>query len=153
MGDQRTWIFQANPDRYRISDSLRSEEREMWNLNQHTREVHAGDRVFIWISGESAGIYAVGTVTSEPVKMPDTPTGQGYWRERQGGKQPRPRVDVKYTRKRLDRPLLREFMLADPVLRDLEIIKSPRGTNFPVSERECEAITRWLDDADDGEGD
>jgi hypothetical protein len=63
-GIRQTWIFQANPERYRILESLSAQHVELWNLRQHAHDVHAGDRVLIWLSGQDAGIYAIGTVLS-----------------------------------------------------------------------------------------
>src|SRR5665648_774097 len=42
----RNWIFQANPDRYRIETSLSVEQEELWNLMQHRTEISVGDHVF-----------------------------------------------------------------------------------------------------------
>ena len=139
------WIFQANPNRYRILDSLQMEKEELWNLNQHAGEIQSGDDVFIWVAGESAGIYAVGTVRSEPSMTSDTPVGQGYWIDPHDGARPKPRVLVRYSRKLVSRPLLRAYIQNDPDLKNLSILRFPRGTNFPVTDEEYQAILRWLD--------
>jgi len=143
----RTWIFQANPNKYRILKSLESEVEEYWNLNQHAKDVHIGDRVLIWISGPDAGIYAVGTVTTEPVMMPDSPSGLEYWLLMREGRRPKPRVLVRYDRKLLGRPLLKALIRNDPELWDLEILHFPRGTNFPLADHQWSAIAAWLDDS------
>jgi hypothetical protein len=138
-----TWIFQANPDRYRIEDSLSFEDSELWNLNQHADDVSLGDRVLIWISGSSAGIYAVGTAVTEPLERPDTPKGQRYWKDEGGGEKPKPRVRVRYDRV-LDKPLLKDYLLCDPELEAMRIIRAPMGTNFPVSKKEWRFLDQWL---------
>src|SRR4051812_24312473 len=61
--ETRTWLFQANPDKYDIFETLQLGE-ELWNLRQHAREVRVGDRVLIWVCGDDAGIYAVGRVVT-----------------------------------------------------------------------------------------
>jgi hypothetical protein len=143
---QRTWIFQANPSKYDIFHSLASEREELWNLNQHAREVNVGDRILIWISGQDAGIYAVGTVLTPAVTRSDSGTGIGYWHTKKDGLQPKQRVLVRYDTVFLDRPLTRDYLRADPELWDLSILRSPRGTNFSVSDAEWDAIRLWLED-------
>lgn len=143
--ETRVWIFQANPDRYRIFDSLQRETDEYWNLNQYSKDVQVGNRVLIWISGENAGIYAIGTVIDPPVLTADSETGIGYWIDKADGRLPKARVRVRYDQLLLDRPLSKTFLQADPDLWGLRIITFPRGTNFPVSDTEWNAIKRWLD--------
>ena len=143
----RYWLFQANPRRYRIIESLRTESEEWWNLNQHADDVRVGDRVLIWISGSEAGVYAVGTVVTPPIVTPDSTTGQAYWLAPEQGKQAKPRVRVRYDRVLLDRPLLKAYLEADPNLWSLRILQFPRGTNFPVDFEEWGAIQEWLDAA------
>ena len=132
-GQRNTWIFQASPKLYKITDSLRLENEEMWNLRQHHRHVRLGDRVLIWISGDRAGIYALGTVISNPVVQSDSPKGISYWNDKQQGFRPIARVRVRYERILLNHPLLRDFLSCDPDLWKLSILRNPRGTNFTVT--------------------
>lgn len=148
--DVRHWVFQANPARYRIHDSLRREAEEWWNLLQHAADVQVGDLIAIWLSGDEAGIYALGTVVDGPITMPDSVRGQGYWENPKDGIAPKPRVRVRYDRVLLDRPLRKAFLEADPSLWDLRVIRAPRGTNFAMSEEEWQALQIWLDE--DGPG-
>jgi hypothetical protein len=142
-----TWIFQANPTIYDIHTSLRVEAEEYWNCNQHYKKIRAGDRVLIWIAGKRSGVYALGTVMSDPVVRPDSAKGQAYWTDPENGRSARPRVRVKYDRVFLSRPLYRDFLQCDPELWDLTILARPQGTNFAVDEREWQAIEGWLVDA------
>lgn len=141
---RRTWIFQANPAKYRIKESLLLERQELWNLNQHATDVCPGDRVLIWICGKDAGIYAVGTIMTAPVMMADTVRGMAYWLDPAAGKRPKARVNVRYDKVFRDKPRYKRFLLADPALRGLSILRSPRGTNFSVTESEWLALLRWL---------
>jgi 5-methylcytosine-specific restriction protein B len=143
----RTWIFQANPSKYCIGESLRAENEEYWNLNQHVREVAVGDRVLIWICGKNAGVYAVGTVLTVPIPMADSAKGQGYWLDKAAGRREKPRVRVRYDRLFVDRPLYKDFIECDPDLWNLAILRQPRGTNFAVSEAEWQALRVWFGDS------
>jgi len=140
-----TWIFQANPAHYDIAASLTRERTEFWNCIQHAGKIRAGDRVLIWISGRQAGIYALGEILTNPEDRVDSETGQRYWKSG-GGHQVRPRVQVRYQRTLLDRPLLKQYLLWDPALGALNIINQPRGTNFAVTPAEWTALQVWLDD-------
>lgn len=140
-----TWIFQANPNDYIIHESLRTENRELWNCRQHAKKISSGDRVLIWICGKEAGIYAVGTVETDPEERPDSVVGRGYWKKKREGERWYPRVSVSYQTVLLDKPLLKKFLMWDPELDNLKIIANPRGTNFSVSQLEWEAIKLWLE--------
>lgn len=140
------WIFQANPAKYRIEESLRVERSEYWNLNQHADSVHSGDRVLIWISGKDAGIYGVGTVIDEPQSRPDSAVGIGYWHNPVEGQRVKPRALVRYDQVLLDRPLHKVFLDFDPVLRNMSIMRFAHGTNFPVTEEEWLTIKAWLNE-------
>lgn len=142
---RRTWLFQANPNKYRIETSLSAETSELWNLNQHWKEIRAGDRVLIWLSGEDAGIYAIGTVMTDPCLSPDSPIGQNYWYDPEEGRKVKARVRVRYDRTFLDRPLLKPLVAADPSLVNLAVLRSPRGTNFRVSDDEWNALLKWFE--------
>lgn len=141
-----TWIFQANPAKYDIHTSLRVEAEEYWNCNQHHKKIRTGDRVLIWISGKRSGVYALGTVVSDPVVRPDSAKGQGYWADPENGRRVRPRVRVRYERVFLDKPLYRDFLQCDPDLWNLSIFARPVGTNFPVREAEWRSLEGWLNE-------
>lgn len=146
---RRTWIFQGSPDKYHLSTSLQIEREEFWNLNQHAKDVRAGDRVLIWISGSEAGIYALGTVLTDPVVRPDSSTGVGYWCNPREGLKAKARVRVRYDRLLFDCPLRKVYLQADPTLWDLSILRMPRATNFAVTEEEWQAIHAWLNNNSD----
>lgn len=144
MQKQKIWIFQANPNKYQIFDSLSTESGEYWNLNQYAKEVQRGDIVLIWLSGDEAGIYATGEVKNNPAVMPDSIQGQAYWTDKSEGRKIKPRVYIEYKYKFLENPILKKFLEIDPQLWNLKILSFPRGTNFPVSEAEWQSLQKWL---------
>jgi predicted RNA-binding protein with PUA-like domain len=145
ISPRQTWLFQANPLLYRIEESLKKEGSEKWNLRQHHKDVQLGDRVLIWISGKRAGIYALGTVMTTPVVEADSPIGIEYWNDKRQGHRPIARVWVQYNQVFVDQPLLKDFLICDPELWSLKVIRSPRGTNYAVSEEEWLAIRGWIE--------
>lgn len=140
----RVWIFQANPKKYRIEESLKTEPAEYWSVTRYVQEIHDGDRVLIWISGVKAGICAIGTVVGEPVLQTDSPIGIDHWRDRAEGTKIKPRVLVRYDSVFLDCPLATALLGLDPALSELSILISAQGTNFKVKDEEWQAIKPML---------
>lgn len=149
VASPRHWVFQANPTRYRIHNSLKQETEEWWNLNQHVEKIRIGDSIAVWVSGTEAGIYALGKVIEGPIDRPDSVQGQGYWADAAEGLKSKPRVRVRYNQLLFERPLLKVFLEADPDLWDLSVIRAPRGTNFPVRPEEWRALQNWVAGDDD----
>jgi hypothetical protein len=79
----------------------------------------AGDEVYFYVSGAAAGIYVVGTVVAGPVKR-SRPDEFGEWK-----------VGVRYDA-RIDPPILRAELLAEPVLARVSLFTRWQGTNFPL---------------------
>jgi hypothetical protein len=99
----------------------------------------------IWVSGKAAGVYAIGSILSVPVLQPDSPKGVSYWYNPIEGLQTRARALVKYERKLLENPLLKEYLQWDFELKNLSIFRRPMGTNFRVTPQEWEALSKWLE--------
>jgi len=93
--------------------------------------VRADDRVLIWKSGEQSGIYAI-TEIIEPPKIIALPPDIGYWIDtsRVGVK---PCAKIRFTSKLLEKPLLRENLKQDPMLKNLIIIRQPNATNYKIT--------------------
>src|SRR5207248_8109233 len=66
----RAWLFQASTDHYDVDAALRELTEVRWPVQQHTRDVQAGDRAFLWAPGPDAGLVAVGTVLAAPGNLP-----------------------------------------------------------------------------------
>lgn len=141
---RRVWIFQSNPEMYDLREFLGRPEvgpgtADSWILRQHADDVHDGDTVLLWVSGPDAGIYATGSIVGEsflrpredwePDDAPDESRAIGY------------RLD----RSLLDHPVKREDLLSNPVLKDLQIIKQPNGTNYKVTSQQWEMLRTLLD--------
>ena len=130
--ESRAWLFQANPDYFELDAALASLDSIEWTVKRYpSTEVHAGDRAYIWRSGsQTGGIVAVGSIVSEIYDAPPDPAEAPYWKSEQfKGVQPRVRIAIDRV---LDQPLLRSILREDPVLKDLHVIRAPRGTVYPV---------------------
>lgn len=141
---RRVWIFQSNPDLYDLREFLSRPDigpgaTDSWLLRQHADEVADGDTVLFWIAGRDAGIYATGTIVGEsfirrreewePDDAPAESRAIGY------------RLD----RSLVDHPVLRADLLTKPVLAELQIIRQPSGTNFPVTQQQWEMLRTLLE--------
>jgi hypothetical protein len=140
----RAWIFQANPRIYDVDGALRSLSQDDWLVRQHRREIHEGDRAYIWRSGDDPGIVAVATVLSEPEERLGNPDSEPFNRagDQFGAAEPRVLISIDRV---LDAPISRKTMLDDEVLRDLQIIRQRQGTNFAVTPEQDERLRALLD--------
>ena len=58
--------LQGNPGKYYdVIGALRDGALKTWRVNQHKKEIKAGERVIIWVTGENSGCYGLATIMSE----------------------------------------------------------------------------------------
>ncbi|MFZ9736399.1 MAG: EVE domain-containing protein [Prochlorotrichaceae cyanobacterium] len=132
------WLFQGNPRYYKVLDAIQDFEQLPWTVTRYAKEMKVGEGVLIWMSGSEAGIYAIATMVSLP-EIIAKPPDMAYWLE-QGKLGQKPCATIRFTQKLLDRPLLRSELKADPVLKDLTVIKQPNSTNFKVTEEQWQRV-------------
>jgi predicted RNA-binding protein with PUA-like domain len=134
-----TWIFQGSPEIWDVVAGVSKLKRPNWSVRQHKDEIKAGDKVYIWVSGRSAGIVGIATVTSAPGYYADSveeialyPGGPP---SKFQGRQLRVylNIDDDLTTRRIARLQL----LNHPILKDLDIIRMPRGTNFRITPQQA----------------
>ena len=142
-----SWIFQANPNRYDILGALSDPECEetMWSVNQHRDNIRNGDTAFIWMSGPSAGIYAVADITSDPRMVSGDAEDDRYWRSSADVGAPRLVVGIRITRNLVSAPILKSELLGIPQLRDLEILRFAQATNFAVTQTQRAEILKLVE--------
>lgn len=58
------WLFQANPKIFRLKEALRAEVITSFAVKSHQQSITVGDKVILWQTGKTAGVYALATVTS-----------------------------------------------------------------------------------------
>ena len=118
---------------------------EHWEVRQHAKEIKAGDRAFIWEAGPDAGIVAVAIVKSDPAPMEDTPEEAKFYPNGPPlefqGKRLRVRVEVV---QEITPIIHRSLLVKDPILKDLKIIRNPRGTNFSITEEQVDKLDALL---------
>jgi hypothetical protein len=72
------WIFQGNQKNYDVISALRDGAVKTWSINQHKKEIKTGDRVIIWVTGESRGCYGLATVMSEVQSLEEDAKESSY---------------------------------------------------------------------------
>jgi len=122
-------------------------ETEQWLTSQHARYIHEGDMVAIWASGEKAGVYAIGEVTTKYRQKSLAPEQEKYWSKKADiyKFQEKNSVVVKYLKVVIGRPLLEGECSKDPILSAMQVLKNPQGTNFPLTKKQWNRILELMD--------
>lgn len=149
----RTWLFQANPDTFDIDGYLVDRERITWSVNQEhlARQMASGDEMYLWRAIGSAGdrevsgVVASGQLLEVPAVFEDEPESRPFWKDG-GAHGPSLRVWIQVTKVANKRELLkRDWMLEDPVLSGLAVLKLRNLTNYPVTDAQAERLRRlWM---------
>ncbi len=122
-------------------------ETEQWLTSRHIGDIHEGDKVAIWASGEKAGIYAVGEIITNPRKSPLNPEQEKYWTNKEDARRfgENYSVTVKYSKVITNRPLLENLCHTDPILSDMVVLKAVQGTNFSLTKMHWNRIMELID--------
>jgi predicted RNA-binding protein with PUA-like domain len=143
VASQRTWIFQANPEKYDVEAAVAALPEIHWLVSRHIKEIKPGDTVYLWVSGADAGIVAQATVLTEPGPEVVAEEELPYYLD--GAKfegdplRVRLLIDRAFKR-RITRRELQEHV----VLKDLTIIRAPYNTNYAVTPEQAEALLALL---------
>ncbi len=143
----RIWIFQCNPEKYKIDKALEDPNVKQgfhWKVRQHPTEIAKGHIGLMWRSGKSAGIIAITELISDPGEFVESDAEKGYWIDSKNEEGIQFRVKMK-VRKKLSELLTKEKIKGTEGLQDLSIVKMPRGTNFPVTPEQWEIIEKLIE--------
>ena len=137
----RTWIFQASPKFSNVKGAVRSVEEPVCLVQQFTREIGPGDRVYLWECGTRAGIIALAEVLEAPRVQPEPAEQLPFIREGEkfAGEQLRVRLRI---RKQISPVISRTYLLSRPELAGLTILRCARGTNFRVTQHEAAVLEK-----------
>jgi len=142
--DNRTWIFQANPQVYDVRGAIRKLSQIAWTVSRHKDEIAPGDRVYLWESGPQGGIVGVARVVAQVSTGPMPTDDVTFWK-----KEPeKTDLDKAWVQLRIlgiIEPVLERAQIASkPELSNLRILRQPQGTNFVVQKKESEVLESLL---------
>jgi len=126
------WLFKSDPEHYSYQDLARDRET-VWdgisnNLAlRNLRNVCRGDEVMIYHSGDERAVVGLAKVLSDP--YPDPKNNEARLVV----------VDVA-ARRTLPRPIGLDEIKKQPALKDFDLVRLPRLSVMPVSEKQWEAI-------------
>jgi hypothetical protein len=129
---KHVWLFGANKEWYDLTKEVKRRKGHDWNVECYREHrLRPGDTVLLWQSGADAGIYSLGELTSEVYR-----SGKKWL------------VDIRYDHRYnhlLTSPLLKSDLCKDPVLKNLNIIRMPRGRNpFRIYDEQWEALRKLI---------
>jgi MoxR-like ATPase len=139
---QRVWIFQANPKLFDLQARLAeldlekpdADNTEEWTVSRYESQMQSGDIALIWQAGPNAGIYAVAEITGT---FFDRPASFNPNREIERA------AELRF-KQVFHHPITKDELIQHPVLRNLQIIRIPQGTNFSVTHEEWESLQPLL---------
>jgi EVE domain len=140
----RIWIFQSNPEYYRIIEALQLLDKMTFLVSRYKDEVNVDDIVLVWVSGKHAGIYAQATVTEGVAMRISNGPDAEFWMDAEAAAEPRPRVVLSLNRKFLANPVPRSEVSGTHGLQNMMILRQPNGTNFAVSPSEWAVLKPLL---------
>lgn len=128
------WVFQCNPQFFKIEEALQNNAITDWNITNHKDKIKVGDKIILWVTGENAGCYALGEVTGFPSKIHNS-TDNEYW---QINEKDQIKAPIKITHNFVNNPIKKEQILSNPKLKNLKY--GIQGTNFTATKTEFEAL-------------
>ncbi|MDP9314434.1 MAG: EVE domain-containing protein, partial [Chloroflexota bacterium] len=143
LHENGAYIFQSNPSYYDLPGAVNALREINWDVNRYVDSIHPGDTVYLWESGDNAGIVAVAHVTSHPGPLGAAPGEEPYLRSLRESR------DLNQVRLVVDRVLPRRVTRVElkdhPVLSNMLIMRAPNSTNFKLTDEEAEVLADFID--------
>ena len=119
-GKANYWIFHCNPDYWNSKKELQKYSTGKFRINKkYENEIKPGDKFGLWISGSEAGIYSFGEITSLPAILKDDEERiKEFASKPEDFEEGTLSVELKYTERFPDKPLLRNEILKNGILKD-----------------------------------
>jgi energy-coupling factor transporter ATP-binding protein EcfA2/predicted RNA-binding protein with PUA-like domain len=146
--NNHAWIFQGNPNLFDLKSALSELDQLTWLVKQNKNQIHAGDHVFFWQSGDEAGILGTGIIISEPEIQVENPEERIFNLDQSKfeGAQMRALIEIEEV---FSQSISRKQLLAFPELNNLSILRNAQGTNFPVTTEEADFLEKLISKTQD----
>ncbi|MFN7118112.1 MAG: AAA family ATPase [Saprospiraceae bacterium] len=129
------WLFQANPQVFRLRDALQAEALQTFAVTAHKQEIKVDDKVILWQSGKEAGCYGLATVVSEVGEMDVSAAEKAFFKTEV---EDNARVKLKVDYNLWNKPITRDLLMGNPVFAAL--YAGLPGTNFAATEAQYQAL-------------
>jgi hypothetical protein len=141
------WLFQGNPDVFHMDEYLKLNQFILWSVRQEHLgpRMKVGDTVYLWRAAGSkkaaSGVVAKAVIVEQPLVQPDDAAAQGLW-IRNPSDRPELRVRLRITQTCLGpkEVVRRDWIAADPVLRDLMVLKMANATNYELAPKHAQRL-------------
>ena len=137
------WLFQSNPLLYDLRGALRSLSEQVWSVSRYAKRITPGDRVYLWEAGRWGGIAGMAEIMGAARVRPEPPEQIPFMRAREVFAQERPRAGLRVLRV-IEPPIARSAVIATPELREMGVLRCPRGTNFPLTVDQWHAMNNLI---------
>ena len=145
------WIFQANPNRFRVDRFFdETPDTVRWITPQHSSRMNVGDTVYIWRSKANGKDYQSGIIAEchikiYPRQISDDPATEAFWNSESDKGKVLMRVDLSVNKIFKPIKLSRSIALSHPVLQDCDFVKGRQQTNFPIDHEVAAAIRSYVE--------
>jgi MoxR-like ATPase len=135
--DRSEWLFQASPSVYDLDAELPNfglGAASSWKISRFGDQMAEDDICVLWAGGENAGVRAIGRIT-----------GAVFEREESliTDQESETAIPFIYTLL-LGQPITKQSLEAHPILKDLTVIRAPRGAAFKVTEDQWVALRELI---------
>jgi EVE domain len=118
------WIFQGSRSQLHLDAAITASRQLSWRTPRYRNRTAAGDRVWLQVTGRhDPGIYYLAEITAPTYENPD-------WHDHDPASA-RWKTDIRFDY-RLDPPLLRIELEADPALAAFHAFRGFQGSTVPV---------------------
>jgi len=135
--DPAYWIFQGNPNHFDAVGALKNSQLKTWSVHAHKNDIKNGDKFIIWIVGNKAGCYGLGTITSDVKLMKDYEGEVEFYRGGQANTE-KDKCELTIDINLCEKPILKQEIEGNEVLKKLKI--GLQGTNFSATKEEFEEL-------------
>jgi hypothetical protein len=135
------WVFQGNPKIYDIQSALNADAIKSWSVNAHKDAIKPGDKVILWATGEQAGVYALGEVTSEPIERKEEPEELAFYKTPSENNEGT-RVSLEITNNLANSPITKEEIATIKALEKLKV--GSQGTNFSATKEQYTQLLEMI---------
>ncbi len=133
------WLFQANPQVFRLRDALRAEALETFAVTSHKQDIVEGDKVILWQSGREAGCYGLATVGSEVGEWGISEIERSFFKT---DIEENVRVKLTVDYNIWSKPITRDLLMGNPAFK--ELYAGLPGTNFTATEKQYQALIKLI---------